>query len=144
MIQHDTLKRHKIILTMSVFLIILFYTVAMPQFTLPVQAQPLDFNKNLAVYMTIFGLNETTGQLLAFIKAHNMTQSDLVNGTQLFATNNKTPGVAQITLILHNATMNVGEQYSACIVVIKDTKMVCMTDYKTPYPRPQILDFSIH
>lgn len=127
---------------MPMSVIVLLYAAVTPHIS-PIQAQPLDFNKNLAVYMTVFGLNETTGQLLAFVKAHNIIQSDLVNGTQLFVTNAKTPGVAEITLVLRNTTMNVGEQYSACIVVLKDTKMVCMTDYKTPYPRPQILDFSI-
>lgn len=144
MIQRKSLKQYKEIFVIACLLVtLIFATASTPNIVKPINAQPLDFTKNLAVYMTIFGLNDTTGQILAFVKTHDMIKSALVNGSQLFATNNKTPGIAEVNFVLQNLTLKAGEQYTGCVVVLKDTKMICVADFKAPYPRPQILDISI-
>ncbi len=101
------------------------------------------YAQNLGVYLTLYGINSTTGQVFAFVKAHNAIKSNLFNATTLDRMDNSTDGVGQTSFFFPNLTLSSGEAYTTCVVVVKDVKMICVTDYKTPYARPQFVDISI-
>jgi hypothetical protein len=101
------------------------------------------YAKNLVVLLTLYGINSTTGDIFAFVKAHNMIKSTLINATKLDAMDNNTDGIGQTGLTFANLKLNPGEPYATCVVILKDVKMVCSTDYKTPFPRAQYVDISI-
>jgi hypothetical protein len=101
------------------------------------------YSKGLAVYLTLFGINSTTGDVFAFVKAHGLLKNILFNATKLDMSDNKTDGIALTSLSFPNLTLNAGEPYSTCVVILKDAKMICVTDYKTPSARPQFVDISV-
>lgn len=99
--------------------------------------------KNFDVILTLYGINGTTGNVFAFVKAHNMIKNTLINATKLDISDNNTDGIGQTGFSFANLTLNPGEPYTTCVVILKDVKMICSTDYKTPFPRPQFVDISI-
>jgi hypothetical protein len=99
--------------------------------------------QNLTVYLTIYGINSTTGQLDTFAKARDMVKFSSFNSTLLESQQNKTDGTVLNIFNFQNLTMNTGEPFTTCVVVLKAVKMVCNTDYKAPSARPQFVDISI-
>jgi hypothetical protein len=101
------------------------------------------YAKNFVVYMTVYGLNSTTGQVFAFVNAHGASKNSLFNATKLDMMDNKTDGIGQAYFVFHNLTLSAGESYSGCVLSVAAAKMVCVTDFKSPYPRPQYMGISI-
>lgn len=108
----------------------------------PIPAQQT-YAKNFVVFLTIYGINGTTGDVFAFVKAHNMLKSTLINATKLDIMDNNVDGIGQTGFTFPNLTLSPGEPYTTCVVILKDVKMICTTDYKTPFPRAQYVDISI-
>jgi hypothetical protein len=110
----------------------------------PINAQtPNPYSKSLTVYLTIFGINSTTSDVLTFVKAHDIIKNSLFNATKLDMMDNKTDGIAQTSFSFPNLALNAGEPFTVCILVLKDAKMICTTDFKTPSARPQFVDMSL-
>lgn len=101
------------------------------------------YAKNFVVYMTIYGLNSTTGQVFAFVNAHGASKNGLFNATKLDMKDNKTDGIGQAYFAFPNLSLSAGEPYSGCVLSVAAAKMVCVTDFKSPNPRPQYIDISI-
>lgn len=106
------------------------------------QAQQV-FANNLIVYVTIYGINGTTGDVFAFVNAHGVTKMKTFNATKLDMMDNKTDGIALTSFAFQNLALKAGEPYTTCIVIINSAKMLCVTDNKTPFPRAQYIDISI-
>jgi hypothetical protein len=101
------------------------------------------FGKSLTVFLTIYGINSTTGQLDTFAKARDMVKFASFNSTKVELQQNRTDGTVVIPFIFQNLTLKTGEPFSTCVVVLKDVKMICNTDYKTPSARPQYVDILV-
>jgi hypothetical protein len=106
------------------------------------QAQQV-YTNNLVIYVTLYGINSTTGDVIAFVNAHGLTQTKAFNATKLDMMDNKTNGIAQTSFFFQNLTLRAGEQFNTCVVIPSSAKMICQTDNKTPFPRPQFVDISI-
>jgi hypothetical protein len=121
------------------------------EFMSPVNAKttmsPADiyYSKNFIVYMTLSGINNTTGQVFAFVNAHGALQSSLFNATDYKATQyNKTSGQGRVYFSFYNLTVRAGESYSGCAVILNAAKMICVTGFKDGFNiRPQYLDISL-
>lgn len=99
--------------------------------------------QNLTIYLTIYGINSTTGQLDSFAKAKSIVRFASFNATQLESQQNRTDGTLVNVFNFQNLTLKTGEPFTTCVVVLKDVKMICNTGYKAPLGRAQFVDISI-
>ena len=97
------------------------------------------YSKNLVVYLTLSGLNDTVGQVYGFVNAHGKIQATAFNASQLKTIN----GVGQTAFVLSNLALKPGDQFTTCVVVPSYVKMICQTDNKSPFSRPQYVDISL-
>ena len=121
-------------------------TSAPPQKLVPAQTSApasVTYSKNFVVLLSIYGIKSNTGQLFAFVNAHNMTKSTIMNATDLEKRDNLSVGIGQIGFTFPNLVLKPGEPYTACVVTLNDARIICTTDYKTPYPRAEYPDISI-
>jgi hypothetical protein len=141
----EILKRSNHIIVLSVLVVVMIMaTGASVWIITPIHAVPANpYAKTLVIYLTLSGINSTTGDVLAFVKAHNVIQNSLFNATKLEMMGNRTDGIAQTAFSFQNLTLIPGEPYTTCVVILKDVKMTCMTDFKTPFARPQYVDISL-
>ncbi|PWU78937.1 MAG: hypothetical protein DLM72_20040 [Candidatus Nitrosopolaris wilkensis] len=138
------LKKSKYTIILSLAAMMIMATGSAEGAITPIHAQRVTTYANtLTVYLTLSGINSTTGEVFAFVKAHGAIKNGLFNATKLEIAQNNTSGIGQIYFLFPNTTLNAGEPYSTCVVVLKDVKMICTTDFKTPFPRPQYVDLSL-
>jgi hypothetical protein len=118
----------------------------------PTQSKPLPLAKptfarnqtnQFTVSVAIFGAKSSTGNILAFANAHNKTASVFFNTTKLSKRESNTNGILQIGLSIPGVALKPGEPYSACIVILKDSKLICQNNNKIPNRSVELAQFSI-
>jgi hypothetical protein len=144
----EILKSYKRLAILSfLFVIMIMAAGATSQFMSPVNAKPpppaIYYGKNFIVYMTLNGLNSTTGQVFAFVNVHGLLRSILFNATDA-TLYNKTSGQGRVYFSFDNVPVRAGESYSGCAVILNAAKMICVTGFKGGFDiGPQYLDISL-
>jgi hypothetical protein len=72
------------------------------------------YANNLIVDLTLFGLNSTAGQIFAFVTAHGIMQTTILNATKLDSMDNAVDSIGQYTFVLSNVTLKAGETITTC------------------------------
>jgi hypothetical protein len=109
--------------------------------TNPIQAQETKVNDELAVVVTLYGVNNTTGNVVTFVSTNNNnTKGAILNATALDLKDGSNDGVVDVVLSFPNVTITTGEQFRACNMVLKDLSLVCETGHNSPSPRAEYVD----
>ena len=109
--------------------------------TNPIQAQETKVNDELAVVVTLYGVNNTTGNVVTFVSTNNNnTKGAILNATELDLKDGSNDGVVDVVLSFPNVTITTGEQFRACNMVLKDLSLVCETGHNSPSPRAEYVD----
>lgn len=95
------------------------------------------YANNLVVDLTLFGLNSTDGHISAFVNADGKILSTTFNATKLDSMDGIVDGIGHYTFVLPHVVIKAGQPYTTCIVIPSSVKMMCVTSYKVPYPRPE-------
>jgi hypothetical protein len=101
------------------------------------------------VIMTIFGVDESRGDVIAVV-----TAKDQVARVKLFDASgpevvplNATEGgghLIEYIATFPNLTVNSGDEYKACIATVKDLELTCKTGQNSPAARPEFVDLSLN
>ena len=109
--------------------------------TNPIQAQKTEVKDALAVVVTLYGVNNTTGNVVTFVSTNNNnTRGAVLNATELDLKDGSNDGVVDVVLSFPNVTVTTGEEFRACNMVLKDLSLVCETGHNSPSPRAEYID----
>jgi hypothetical protein len=115
----------------------------------PVQAETGQGTDIFKVIMTIFGVDESKGDVIAIVTAKDeAARVKLFDalGSEVVPLNASEGGghLIEYVATFPNLTINPGEGYKACISTVKDLELICKTGNNSPASRPEFVDLSLN
>ena len=115
----------------------------------PVQAETGQGTDIFKVIMTIFGVDESNGDVIAIVTAKDeAARVKLFDalGPEVVPLNASEGGghLIEYVATFPNLTMNSGEGYKACIATVKNLELMCKTGDNSPASRPEFVDLSLN
>jgi hypothetical protein len=114
-----------------------------------VQAETGQGTDIFKVIMTIFGVDESNGDVIAIVTAKDEAARvklfDAV-GPEVVPLNASEGGghLIEYVATFPNLTINSGEGYKACISTVKELELICKTGNNSPASRPEFVDLSLN
>lgn len=123
--------------------------ISVPRIISPVQAETGQGTDIFRVIMTIFGVDESKGDVIAIVTAKDQEAKVKLfdaSGPEVVPLNASEGGGHLIEYIatFPNLTINSGEEYRACIATVKDLELICKTGNNSPATRPEFVDLSLN
>jgi hypothetical protein len=115
----------------------------------PAQAETGQGTDIFKVIMTIFGVDESNGDVIAIVTAKDeAARVKLFDalGPEVVPLNASEGGghLIEYVATFPNLTINPGEGYKACISTVKDLELICKTGNNSPASRPEFVDLSLN
>ena len=109
------------------------------------------------VIMTVFGVENTKGDVIAIVAVNNGEASKVKfldtsgfepvssNLSSLAATPNPSSnaGILEYVATFPNVTVNSGAEYKACVMTTKNLELLCKTGHNSPATRPEFIDINL-
>jgi hypothetical protein len=117
--------------------------------TSPVQAETGQGTDIFKVILTIFGVDESKGDVIAIVTAKDQDAKVKLfdaSGPEVVPLNVSEGGghLIEYVATFPNLTMNSGEGYKACIATVKNLELMCKTGDNSPASRPEFVDLSLN
>jgi hypothetical protein len=110
------------------------------------------------VFMTIFGVENTKGDVIALVTVNNGETSRVkfleteafkpvssnLTSLVLTPTPDSNAGIMEYVATFPNVTVNAGDEYKACIMTTKDLELLCKTGHNSPASRPEFADINLN
>jgi hypothetical protein len=101
------------------------------------------------VIMTIFGVDESKGDVVAIVTAKDEQAKVKLfdaSGPAVVPLNASEGGghLIEYVATFPNLTVNAGDEYKACIATVKDLELICKSGNNSPAARPEFVDFSLN
>ena len=137
------------ITVMSVLGVILTSLIVSGITASPVQAETGQGTDIFKVIMTIFGVDESNGDVIAIVTAKDeAARVKLFDalGPEVVPLNASEGGghLIEYVATFPNLTINPGEGYKACISTVKELELICKTGNNSPASRPEFVDLSLN
>ena len=134
---------------MSLLAVILTSLVVSGIIVSPVQAETGQGTDIFKVIMTIFGVDESKGDVIAIVTAKDeAARVKLFDalGPEVVPLNASEGGghLIEYVATFPNLTINSGEGYKACISTVKNLELICKTGDNSPASRPEFVDLSLN
>ena len=115
----------------------------------PIQAETGQGADVFRVIMTIFGVDESKGDVIAIVTAKDEAAKVKLfdaSGPEVTPLNSSEGGghLIEYVATFPNVTINSGEGYKACIATVKDLELICKTGQNSPASRPEFVDLSLN
>jgi hypothetical protein len=115
----------------------------------PAQAETGKGTDVFKVIMTIFGVDESMGDVVAIVTAKNEAAKVKLfdaSGPMVTPLNASEGGGHLIEYIatFPNVTVNSGDEYKACVATVKDLELICKIGNNSPAARPEFIDLSLN
>jgi hypothetical protein len=96
------------------------------------------------VFITVAGVDNSTGFVANWATANNITRAALYNAsdTDLIDTN-PNDGFVDTALVFPNGTIQVGDEYAACTIIMKDKYLTCYKGFNAPTNRAEFAEVLI-
>jgi hypothetical protein len=130
------------------FLAILTSVITALPLNYPAQAETGKGTDVFKVIMTIFGVDESIGDVVAIVTARNeaakvkLFDASGPTVTQLNASEGG--GLIEYVATFPNVTVNPGDEYKACVATVKDLELICKIGNNSPAARPEFIDLSLN
>jgi hypothetical protein len=153
-------RGHNILTEMRTMNSKIVFSVSIVNFTIetnPIKAETGKGTDIFKVIMTVFGVQDTKGDIVAIVTVNSGEDSRVKfleteafkpvpsNLTSLVTT--PSPGSEVKTMeyvaTFPNVTINAGDEYKGCILTMKDLELICKTGHNSPASRPEFLDLSL-
>jgi hypothetical protein len=117
--------------------------------TSPVQAETGLGTDIFRVILTIFGVDESKGDVIAIVTAKDQDARVKLfdaSGPEVVPLNVSEGGghLIEYVATFPNLTMNSGDGYEACIATVKNLELICETGDNSPASRPEFVDLSLN
>jgi hypothetical protein len=108
--------------------------------------------------MTVFGVENTKGDVIALVTVNNGESTKVKfleteafkpaspNLTSLVLTPNpdSSAGIMEYVATFPNITVNAGDEYKACVMTTKSLELLCKTGHNSPASRPEFIDINLN
>ena len=140
---------HGSIATLSVIGVIVTSLIITAITISPVQAETGQGTDIFRVITTIFGVDESKGDVIAIVTAKDEAAKVKLfdaSGPEVIPLNTSEGGghLIEYVATFPNVTINSGEGYKACIATVKDLELICKTGQNSPASRPEFVDLSLN
>lgn len=129
-------------------LIILTSLITVTPINYPVHAETGKGNDIFRVILTIFGVEESKGDVFAIVTAKNEAAKVKLfdaSGPETIPLNASQGGnFIEYVATFPNVTVNSGDEYRACIATVKDLELICKIGNNSPAARPEFMDLSLN
>ena len=115
----------------------------------PVQAQTGPGEDIFRVIMTIFGVDESKGDVIAIVTVKDEDAKIKLfdaSGPEVVPLNASEGGSHLIEYVatFPNVTVDSGDEYRACVATVKDLELICKSGNNSPAARPEFVDLSLN
>src|SRR5918999_3771786 len=111
---------------------------ALGQTTSPVEKKDI-----FKVIMTVQGLNHKTGDIVTIVSVNGESRVKLFDDSKTYVHSVKadgTGGLVEYVATFPNTTVNSGDVFKACALIIKDSNLIFETGTNSPALRPEFKD----
>src|SRR5215211_225546 len=141
-------KSNTVLSLMGVVVILASLIVTVITIT-PVQAQRGQGEDIFRVIMTIFGVDESKGDVIAIVTVRDEEAKVKLfdaSGPEVVPLNASEGGSHLIEYVatFPNVTVNSGDEYRACVATVKDLELICKSGNNSPAARPEFVDLSLN
>jgi hypothetical protein len=116
----------------------------------PVQAETGKGKDVFTVLMTIFGVDKTKGDVVAIVTANGVAKvkllSQLMEAASVIPVNSSEGGgnIIEYKATFPNVTVNVGDEYQACVLPMDNLDLKCTSGQNSPAARSEFVDISLN
>ena len=142
-------KSITVLLLMGVVVVILASLIDTVITITPVQAQTGQGEDIFRVIMTIFGVDESKGDVIAIVTVKDEEAKVKLfdaSGPEVVPLNASEGGSHLIEYVatFPNVTVSSGDEYRACVATVKDLELMCKSGNNSPAARPEFVDLSLN
>jgi hypothetical protein len=140
-------KNLRLLFPAVVFMILLTFAVTFK--INPIQAETGKGKDVFKVIMTIFGVDESKGDVVAIVTAKDEQAKVKLfdaSGPAVVPLNASEGGghLIEYVATFPNLTVNSGDEYKACVATVKDLELICKSGHNSPAARPEFADLSLN
>jgi hypothetical protein len=109
------------------------------------------------VIMTVFGVENTKGDVVAIVTANNGEASRVkfleteafkpvpsnMSSLVMAPNPNSNAAIMEYVATFPNVTVNSGAEYKACVMTTKDLELLCKSGQNSPASRPEFIDLNL-
>ena len=98
------------------------------------------------VIMTVQGLDHNTGDIVTIVSINGESRVKLFDDSKTYIHSIKadgTGGLIEYVATFPNMTVNSGDGYKVCALMVKDSSLICETGINSPALRPEFKDLYI-
>ena len=93
------------------------------------------------VVFTVAGVDSDTNFVLNWVTANNITRASYYNATEVDLMDTiSNDGFVDASVVLPNGTLQVGDEYTACSLILKDAYLTCDKGFNAPTNRAEFVD----
>ena len=89
------------------------------------------------VMFTMSGVDNNTGFVTNWVTANNVTNANFYNASEMDLTDNLQDGYIESGTSLPNGTIQIGDEYKACTLILNQRYLTCDTGFNSPTNRPE-------
>ena len=98
--------------------------------------------------MTIFGVDKSKGDVVGIVTANGVAKVKLLDAEAPYVIplNSTEAGgnIIEYVATFPNVTVNIGDEYEACVLPINDLRLICTSGQNSPATRPEFVDISLN
>jgi hypothetical protein len=115
---------------------------AIPAIMNPAHAQKTQSEDNpFVVVFTLAGVDNSTGNVASWVTVNNITRAAaFYNASQVDLLDTTKDGFVDTSLVLPNGTLGVGDEYTACTIILEDVYLTCSTGFNAPTNRAEFVE----
>ena len=99
------------------------------------------------IIMTVNGLTKDSGDVITYVTVNGESKAKLFDDKTSYLnsinSNGGSQGFIEYISTFPNITIKTGEQYEACVLLIKNSNLICQTGKNSPAFRPEIVDLYV-
>jgi hypothetical protein len=97
------------------------------------------------VLLTVDGINHNTGDIVTVVSVNGESRSKLFDDAKTYLTSvnpavGSGEGIIEYVATFPNITVNIGDEYKACALLVQGSQLFCQTGNNSPALRPEIVD----
>jgi hypothetical protein len=131
---------------LSNFVLLTLVIVSVTTITInPTHAQRGDSADNpFVVVFTMAGVDNSTDFVANWVTVNNVTRGTYSNLSEIdLMDTHPNDGFVETSVLLPNGTLQIGDEYTACSVILKDAYLTCEKGFNAPTNRAEFVDVSI-
>jgi hypothetical protein len=96
------------------------------------------------VIFSVGGVNNSTGLIANWITSHNITMAAFYNASQVDLQDARpNDGFVDASVVFPNGTLQLGDEYTACTIILKDANLTCDKGFNAPTNRAEFVSVLI-